>query len=98
GCPRAGGGAPLRARHEAMDAPRPVEVTVEKSIEVLAGMAAALAALAAFAVYRWQERKRVRQAETWVNAYRSTRYGELPTGPTPPHPPRRSRTRRRGRR
>ena len=56
---------------------------MERSIEVLMGMAAAaLAALAAFAVYRWRQRKRVRQAETWVNAYLSTRYGELAAGPS----------------
>lgn len=52
---------------------------MEKSIEVLIGMAAlGLAATAAFAVYRWRQRNRVRRVEKWVKDYLCARYGELP--------------------
>lgn len=37
----------------------------------------ALLALA-FAVYRWQQRKRVRRVEQWVREYLAERYGEVP--------------------
>src|SRR5262245_32683173 len=52
---------------------------METSAQALVGMAAlALAALAAFAVYRWRQRQRVRQVETWVKDYLVARYGVLP--------------------
>lgn len=52
---------------------------MENSAEVLIGMAAlGLAATAAFAVYRWRQRNRVRRVEKWVKDYLCARYGELP--------------------
>lgn len=35
-------------------------------------------ALAAFAAYRWRQRRRVLRVKEWVKAYLVTRYGELP--------------------
>jgi hypothetical protein len=52
---------------------------MEKSAEVLIGMAAlGLTAAAAFVVYRWRQRKRLRWVEKWVKDYLCVRYGELP--------------------
>ena len=52
---------------------------MENSAEVLIGMAAlGLAAAAAFAVYRWRQRNRVRRVEKWVKDYLCARFGELP--------------------
>lgn len=39
---------------------------------------AAVSAVAAFAVYRWQQRSRVRGVKTWINAFLAARYGSLP--------------------
>jgi hypothetical protein len=38
----------------------------------------AAAALAAFAVYRWRQRKRIRRIKDWVDAYVVDRYHKLP--------------------
>jgi hypothetical protein len=66
----------LHASSEAQD---PLEVKMQNSAEALVGMAVlALVALAAVAVYRWQQRKRVRQVERCVRDYLSARYGGLP--------------------
>jgi len=43
----------------------------------LIGMVA-LAGLAAFAVYRWRQRERVRRVERWVSDFLVTREGRLP--------------------
>ena len=52
---------------------------METCAEVLIGMGAlGLVALAAFVVYRWQQKKRIRRIEKWVKEYLSGRYGELP--------------------
>ncbi len=52
---------------------------MDNSVEALVLIAAsALVALAAFALYRWQQRKRVRRVEGWVGGYLVARYGELP--------------------
>jgi hypothetical protein len=52
---------------------------METNVQALIGVAlAACAAVAAFAWYRWQQRKRGRQVETWVKDYLRARYGELP--------------------
>jgi hypothetical protein len=49
------------------------------SPEVLIGMAAlGLTAAAAFVVYRWWQKKRIRRVEKWVKDYLRLRYGELP--------------------
>jgi hypothetical protein len=49
------------------------------SAQVLIGVAAlGLAAVAAVVVYRWRQKKRVRQVEDWVKDYLCIRYGELP--------------------
>jgi len=49
------------------------------SVEVLIGMAAVvIAGSVAYAIYRWQQRKRVHRIEEWVKKYLSDRYGELP--------------------
>jgi len=45
--------------------------------EILIAMVAFMM-LAAFTVYRWCQRRRVRRVETWVREYLSARYGELP--------------------
>jgi hypothetical protein len=51
-----------------------------KSEGALIGMAVmAFVALAAFAVYRWGQRNRVRQIERSVKDYLMVRYGELPS-------------------
>jgi hypothetical protein len=42
----------------------------------LAGLA--VAALAAFALYRWWQRRHVRQVGEWVKGYLTARYGALP--------------------
>jgi hypothetical protein len=42
----------------------------------MAGLA--ITALAAFAVYRWRQRQRVRRVETWVKDYVSVHYGGPP--------------------
>jgi hypothetical protein len=66
----------LHASSEAQD---PLEVKMQNSAEALVGMAVlALVALAAVAVYRWQQRKRVRQVEEGVKEYLVVRYGALP--------------------
>jgi hypothetical protein len=50
-----------------------------RNTEALIGMAVlALTALAAFAVYRWRMRQRVRQVRLGVEGWLSDRYGELP--------------------
>ena len=52
---------------------------MEHSAQVLVGMAAlGLTALAAFAVYRWRQKERIRRVEKWVKDYLCVRYGELP--------------------
>ncbi len=52
---------------------------MERSAEILIGMAAlGLAAIAACAIYRWRQRKRVRRIKRWVKDYLSVRYGALP--------------------
>jgi len=38
----------------------------------------AVAAVGAFALYRWQQRQRVLRVGGWVRDYLSARYGELP--------------------
>jgi hypothetical protein len=53
------------------------------SAELVIGMAGLVAtALAAFAVYRWRQRQRVRQVERWVREYLAVRYGALPNHPS----------------
>jgi hypothetical protein len=52
---------------------------MENSVVVLLGAAAlAMAAPAAFALYRWLQRQRVHRVEKWVKEYLFARYGELP--------------------
>jgi len=52
---------------------------MDRSVEVLIGTAAGpVAALVAYAIYRWRQRRRVRRVERWVKEYLSGRYGELP--------------------
>jgi hypothetical protein len=52
---------------------------MEKGAIVLVGMAAlGLTAVAAFVVYRWRQKSRVRRVEGWVKEYLCVRYGELP--------------------
>ncbi len=52
---------------------------MENSAQVSIGMAAAgLTAAAAFVVYRWWQKKRIRRVETWVKDYLCLRYGVLP--------------------
>ena len=52
---------------------------MDRSIEVLIGMAAVvIAGLAVFAIYRWLQRRRVHRVEEWVKKYLSDRYGVLP--------------------
>jgi hypothetical protein len=56
-----------------------LEGEMDRSIEVLIGMSAVvIAGLVAYAIYRWQQRKRVHRVERWVKEYLSARYGELP--------------------
>jgi hypothetical protein len=48
---------------------------MDKATEVLTGVAAAaVAALAAFAVYRWRQRKRFRSVKTWIKTYVAEHY------------------------
>jgi hypothetical protein len=48
-------------------------------LEALIGMVGlAVTAVVAFAVYRHQQRKRVRWVEQWVRDYLVSRYGKLP--------------------
>jgi hypothetical protein len=54
------------------------EATMERNMAALIGMVG-LAVLAAFAVYRWRQRDRVRRVERWVKDYLVTRGGQLPT-------------------
>jgi hypothetical protein len=53
---------------------------MDRSIEVLLGMAAVvvIAGPVVYAIYRWQQRRRVHRVERWVKEYLSGRYGELP--------------------
>jgi hypothetical protein len=52
---------------------------MERSTEVLLGVSAlVLAALTAFAAYRWQQRKRARRVEAWIREFLLARYGNLP--------------------
>jgi hypothetical protein len=52
---------------------------MDSSIEVLIGVVAAvIAGPVAYAIYRWQQRRRVNRVEGWVKEYLSDRYGELP--------------------
>ena len=54
---------------------------MESNAAVLIGMAAvAFTALAAFAVYRWRQRRRAHQVEKGVKAYLCGRYGGVPEG------------------
>jgi hypothetical protein len=47
--------------------------------EVLIGVAALVfTALAAFAAYRWRQRRRVLRVKEWMKGYLLTRYGEVP--------------------
>src|SRR5439155_510102 len=53
------------------------EGTMDKSTEVFIAMVGlAVLGLAAFAVYRWRQRERVRRVERWVKDYLVMRYGE----------------------
>jgi hypothetical protein len=57
------------------------ERTMDTGVPALIGMAAALvAALAAFVLYRWRQRRGVRRVERWVAEYLAARYGALPGG------------------
>ena len=52
---------------------------MDRSVEVLIGMAAmVIAGSATYAVYRWQQWRRVHRIKGWVKEYLSNRYGELP--------------------
>jgi hypothetical protein len=51
---------------------------MDRSIEVLIGMAAGIAGSLAYVIYRWLQRRRVNRVEGWVKEYLSGRYGELP--------------------
>jgi hypothetical protein len=52
---------------------------MDKNAEVLIGAAVlVLAALAAFASYRWRQRERVRRVEEWVKEFVVARCGDLP--------------------
>ncbi len=52
---------------------------MENNTEVLIAVAVlTLTALAAWILYRWQQRKRVHRVEEWVKDYLYIRYGELP--------------------
>jgi hypothetical protein len=58
---------------------RPIGGEMETSAEVLMWMAGlALIALAAFVVYGWRRRARVRRVEGWVRNYLVARFGGLP--------------------
>jgi hypothetical protein len=48
---------------------------MDQTTELLTGVAAAaVAALAAFAIYRWRQRERVRSVKTWVKTYVADHY------------------------
>jgi hypothetical protein len=52
---------------------------MESNIAGLIGIGVLVAtSLAAFAIYKWRQQKRVGQVNRWVNDYLSVRYGELP--------------------
>jgi hypothetical protein len=52
---------------------------MDRNVVVLLGMAGfAMVSLAAFTVYRWWQRGRVRRIKAWVSRYLSDRYGVLP--------------------
>ena len=52
---------------------------MDRSVEVLIGMAAAvIAGLTAYVIYRWLQRRRVNRVEGWVKEFLFDRYGELP--------------------
>lgn len=52
---------------------------MDRSVEVLIGMAAAvIAGLVVYVIYRWLQRRRAHRIEGWVKEYLSNRYGELP--------------------
>lgn len=56
---------------------------MESNAVVLIGMAVlGVSCLVGFAIYRWRQRERVRQVETWVKDYLFIRYGELPNDVT----------------
>jgi hypothetical protein len=49
---------------------------MDQSVAMLVGItAAALAGLAAFTAYCWQQRSRVRRVKQWVTGYLHTRFG-----------------------
>jgi hypothetical protein len=52
---------------------------MDRNTEVLTGIAAlAITALAAFALYRWWQRRRARRVDGWVRGYLSDRYSRVP--------------------
>ncbi len=52
---------------------------MDRSVEVLIGIVAALiAGIVAYVIYRWLQRRRVHRIKGWVKEYLSDRYGELP--------------------
>jgi hypothetical protein len=52
---------------------------MDGSVEVLIGIVAAvIAVLVAYFIYRWLQRRRVHRVEGWVKEYLSVRYGVLP--------------------
>jgi hypothetical protein len=54
---------------------------MNSSAELLIGLSVCMAAaLAAFAVYKWQELRRVHLVESWVRDYLSVRFGDIPNG------------------
>jgi hypothetical protein len=51
---------------------------MDGNAEVLIGVAARVfTVLAAFAAYRWRQRRRVLRVKEWVKGYLLTRYGEV---------------------
>jgi hypothetical protein len=52
---------------------------MDRTTQVLIGVVALVfTALAAFAVHRWRQRRRVLRVKEWVKSYLLTRYGEEP--------------------